>query len=309
MLASFFKKSKPINFLIVGVFMTIYFIIANFFGQNTEYSWQFLTKKIGYLITYILLMVVLNFIVKRNTISKKNTYTILLFGFLTTLCLPVLQANELFIAAFFVLLALRRVISLRSGLEIKKKIFDASLWVVVASLFYPLSILFLILPFVGIFYYALQDFKNLFIPLVAVFCVYFLVTTGYFLVLDTPFYLSQYFVFPSLNLEVYQEADVLIPLMIIGLFTILSLFFFLKELQLTIRKRKPMLFLIFLFFIIGLLIVLLSPQKTGSELIFPFIGVSVIGTIFLEHKGGKILKEITLGILALAVLIIPFVLW
>ena len=153
MLASFFKKSKPINFLIVGVFMAIYFIMANFFKNNEILSWQYIGKKIGYLITYLLVMVILNFIVKRNGISKKNTFTIFIFGIITMLLLPVLKADELFISALFVLLALRRVISLKSGLEIKKKIFDASLWVGVASLFYPLSIYFLILPFVGIFYF------------------------------------------------------------------------------------------------------------------------------------------------------------
>ncbi|MGO1584611.1 DUF6427 family protein [Mesonia sp.] len=309
MLASFFKKSKPINFLIVGVFMTIYFIAANFFRLDEAFSWPLIAEKTGYLIIYLLLMFILNFIVKRNGISKKNSFSILLFGLLTMLLLPVLKASEILVSAFFVLLALRKIISLKSGLEIKKKIFDASMWIAVASLFYPLSLFFLILPFVGIFYYATQDFKNFLIPFVALICTYLLVTAGYLLVLDIPFSLSQFLVIPDLNIAIYQEAYVLIPLIIITLFTLISLFFFLKEMQDTIRKRKAMLFLILLFFIIGLLIVVLAPQKTGAELLFPMLGISMMGVIFLEEKGLKLIKEIALAILILAVLIIPFMLW
>ncbi|MDQ7916553.1 DUF6427 family protein [Mesonia sp. MT50] len=309
MLASFFKKSKPINFLIVGVFMTIYFISANFFRLDEAFSWPLIAEKTGYLIIYLLLMFILNFIVKRNGISKKNSFAILLFGLLTMLLLPVLKASEILVSAFFVLLALRKIISLKSGLEIKKKIFDASMWIAVASLFYPLSLFFLILPFVSIFYYATQDFKNFLIPFVALICTYLLVTAGYLLVLDITFPLSQFLVIPDLNIAIYQEAYVLIPLIIITLFTLISLFFFLKEMQNTIRKRKAMLFLILLFFIIGLLIVVLAPQKTGAELLFPMLGISMMGVIFLEEKGLKLIKEIALAILILAVLIIPFMLW
>lgn len=309
MLASFFKKSKPINFLIVGVFMTIYFVGANFFKSDDSLSWQIITEKIGYLIIYLLLTFILNFIVKRNGISKKNSFAILLFALFTMLLLPVLKASEIFVSAFFILLALRKIISLNSGLEIKKKIFDASMWIAVASLFYPLSLFFLILPFVGIFYYAMQDFKNFLIPIVALICTYLLVTTGYLLVLDQTFPLTQFLLIPDLTIGIYQEAYLLIPLIIIALFTLISLFFFLKEMQSTMRKRKAMLFLIFLFFTIGLLILVLSPHKTGDELLFPILGVSVMGVIFLEQKGLKLIKEIALATLILAVLIIPFALW
>jgi len=309
MLASFFKKSKPINFLIVGVFMIIYFVVANFFKSDDPLSWQFMTEKIGYLIIYLLLTFILNFIVKRNGISKKNSFAILLFALFTMLLLPVLKASEIFVSAFFILLALRKIISLNSGLEIKKKIFDASMWIAVASLFYPLSLFFLILPFVGIFYYATQDFKNFLIPIVALICTYLLVTTGYLLALDQTFPLTQFLIIPDFTIGIYQEAYLLIPLIIIALFTLISLFFFLKEMQSTIRKRKAMLFLIFLFFIIGLLILVLSPHKTGDELLFPILGVSVMGVIFLEQKGLKLIKEIALATLILAVLIIPFALW
>jgi len=309
MLASFFKKSKPINFLIVGVFMTFYFVVANFFISNETFSWQFIAQKTGYLIIYLLLMFILNFIVKRNVISKKNSFAILLFGLLTILLLPVLKANEIFVSAFFVLLALRKIISLKSGLEIKKKIFDASMWIAIASLFYPLSLLFLILPFVGIFYYATQDLKNILIPFVALICTYLLVNTGYLLVLDITFPLSHFLVIPHLNIAAYQQPHIVIPLIISTLFTLISLFFFLKEIQNTISKRRAMLFLILLFFIIGLLIVVLAPHKNGAELLFPVLGISIMGVIFLEQKDLKLIKEIVLATLILSVLIIPFVLW
>jgi hypothetical protein len=46
------------------------------------------------------------------------------------------------------LLALRRLISLQSMKASKEKIFDASLWVFIASLFHFWSILFIVLIFI-----------------------------------------------------------------------------------------------------------------------------------------------------------------
>ena len=57
------------------------------------------------------------------------------------------------------MLALRRLISLQSKLDIKKKLFDAAFWITIATLFYFWSMLFFALVIVALIYYSQNDIK------------------------------------------------------------------------------------------------------------------------------------------------------
>ena len=102
-------------------------------------------KEVWVLLLFIMCMVVLNFIAKRNELTQRNAYKTLLFAAFSCMLFEVLRNDDVIIANFFVLLAMRRVISLRSQRVTTRKIFDASLWIFVASLFYFWAVLFMIL--------------------------------------------------------------------------------------------------------------------------------------------------------------------
>lgn len=287
--------------------MSFYFLVANFFIAEASYSLAEIFSKIGLLIAYLFLMVLINFIVKRNEVTKKNTFTIFLFAVFTVIFLPILQAEEIIIASVFILLALRRIVSLRSGLYVKRKIFDASFWIGIAFLFYPESIWFLILPFIGILFYALQDFKNWLIPFFALMSVFILKTSFNLLVFDQFFNPISYFSYPSLDFTSYHQFSILIPLSVLLAFTLWSLFTYFKTIQKATRKTKYTLYIITITWLLSIFVVIFSNEKNGAELLFFILPVCVIGANYFEQKGEKWLKEILLISLLVLTLIVPFI--
>jgi len=287
--------------------MSFYFLVANFFIAEASYSLAEIFSKIGLLIAYLFLMVLINFIVKRNEVTKKNTFTIFLFAVFTVIFLPILQAEEIIIASVFILLALRRIVSLRSGLYVKRKIFDASFWIGIAFLFYPESIWFLFLPFIGILFYALQDFKNWLIPFFALMSVFILKTSFNLLVFDQFFNPISYFSYPSLDFTSYHQFSILIPLSVLLAFTLWSLFTYFKTIQKATRKTKYTLYIITITWLLSIFVVILSNEKNGAELLFFILPVCVIGANYFEQNGEKWLKEILLISLLVLTLIVPFI--
>lgn len=66
-----------------------------------------------------------------------------------------------------VLLALRRLLSLRTGKDYIKKIFDASFWITISCLIESCSSLFFITIYVSIFLFARHQFRYWFVPIIA----------------------------------------------------------------------------------------------------------------------------------------------
>src|SRR5690606_40814388 len=70
-----------------------------------------------------------------------------------------------------VLLALRRIVSLQTLNESKLKIFDASLWIFIATLFESWTILYFAMVYLAIIWYVSNDYRNWTIPLIALLTV------------------------------------------------------------------------------------------------------------------------------------------
>ena len=135
---------------------------------------------------------VADFIVKRNKMTANNSFTMLFLVLLMVVFPETLIDNNIVICHFFILLATRRLISLRSLKNIKFKIFDATLWIMFSSIFMDWSLLYLLVVFVAIYIYAPKTFKNWLVPFTAIIamaliCYGYLVLTG-----NQTFFLTHY---------------------------------------------------------------------------------------------------------------------
>ncbi|HEU0135898.1 MAG TPA: hypothetical protein VFQ50_01265, partial [Flavobacterium sp.] len=169
MITSLFRKSTPLNYTILIISVLIFFLLFQTGHSDGELTPILLLEKItlGGLIFASLFIV--NFIVKKNGLSKDNSYTIL-FYLLFMLFFPSVMDNiNMILANFFILFALRRLMSLHSLKAHKEKIFDASFWIFVAALFHFWSILFIILVFISIFFHVSRDYRNWLLPFIAFF--------------------------------------------------------------------------------------------------------------------------------------------
>lgn len=306
MFTSFFNKSKPINFLVVGVFMSLYYVLENYVLTSVPVSLSYGLKKFGFLLIYLFLMVLINFIVKRNQVTEKNSFTIVLFALFTVSFSAILENGKVLVSALFILLALRRIISLKSEIAVKNKIFDASFWIALSALFFEWSLLFFVIVYLAILLHAASDYRNWIIPIMAILCVFILYTCFHLLVYDSFFKVLTFFRAPDFNFFNYGEPYILLPLSFMLAFALWIIVDFLLVIKNAARNLKPSLVLVLAIWVISIFVVIFSHTKDGSELLFFIIPTSIIGANYFQRKKEKTFKEVLLIVLAITTLLWPF---
>jgi hypothetical protein len=124
MITSIFKKSTPINYSLMGILMVLFFFLYQFHSATGANSLVVMVQKVGILIILFASLFLSNFIVKKNGLTKNSSYTILYY-FLFLLFFPnILNNINLLLANFFILLSMRRLVSLQTLKAPKEKIFD-----------------------------------------------------------------------------------------------------------------------------------------------------------------------------------------
>jgi hypothetical protein len=297
MITSVFKKSTPLNFSLVVFLIFIFFLIYQIQDLTWTNSALMIFQRVGLLSVLFTSVFISNFVSKKNGMSKDSSYTVL-FYFLFLLFFPsVLDNINLVLANFFVLLALRRLISLQSLTASKEKIFDASLWIFVASLFHFWSIIFIILVFISIMFHVARDYRNWILPFIAFFAVG-IIFTFFSLIFNisgieyinrsvkTSFEIS-YFT------NNYQNAALSIYATV-AIFFVVSMFATLSNRPLLLQSSFKK---IIASFFIGVLIFLVSSNKSNDLLIFTIAPLAIMATAHIELPQVKLKKEMVLVVL------------
>ena len=304
MLTSFFGKSKPVNGIVITLFLILFFTIANFRSWFLDFELLNFLEKFVVLVCLILSVFILNFIAKKNELTQRSAYKILFFAIFSASFFSLLKNHQVIFANLCVLFALRRVISLQTKKVLQRKIFDATFWICIASLFYFWAILFLVVVYAGILYY-LPKAKNWLIPPIALLAVA-LLTQGFHIIAYDQFYsLGEWFQWNYFDYSNYQEPKILIPISIILALALWSLVQFFSVVNKASVSVKPSLNLVLLSLLTAVAVAVFAPTKDGSELIFFFVPLSIIVSIYFERKSDKIFREVLLALLILMPLCIP----
>lgn len=297
MITSVFKKSTPLNLILVVILMLVFFFIVQFQDSSVTNSASLILKK-ALLFTVLLSSVfITNFIAKKNGLSKDSSYTIF-FYFLFLLFFPTIFENtNILLANFFILLALRRLISLQSLKASKEKIFDASLWIFVAALFHFWAILFIFLVFISILFHVSRDYRNWILPFIAFIAVgiIFLFLSTFYSINVSGFIING----AAINLEIdyftnkYQNIA-------FSIYTTVALFFIIS--MVISLPNRPLLLnasfkKIITSFIIGAILFVISPNKSSDLLLFTFAPLAIMATSHIELKQLKLKQEMVLSVL------------
>jgi hypothetical protein len=113
----------------------------------------------------------------KNELTQNNSYSLWIHSCLLVIGVLYSTNVEALTAYLFFLLALRRLLSMRTGHGLVKKIFDASFWIAISTLFYSWSSLLFLIIFISIILYAFANIKYWTIPFIAVSCVALLTFT------------------------------------------------------------------------------------------------------------------------------------
>lgn len=299
MITRFFSTSKPIHFVIIVLLTFAVYMKTRISTADDALSLIFILEQISFYAIILLSFFVLDFLVSKNNLTKNNNYKILLFG-LFLIILPItFQTNNVLIANLFILLAIRRTISLRSNLNVKKKLFDAGFWVGIATLFYFWSILFFSLVFVALIVYSLASVKNWIIPLIGILTVA-VILISYLIIIDYDLIeLSSYLESTSFDFTKYNYLNLILGITILTSLGLWSLFFYIKNLKIKTKRRRRSHVLIINALIISVILVLIVPNKNGSEFIFMFAPLSIIMANYLESIKEGWFAELFIWILIL----------
>ena len=296
MITSLFRKSTPFNYALVALLMLTFFFLYHFQDINGMETLIVILQKTGLFFLLLGSLFLTNFMAKKNGLSRDSTYVVL-FYFLLLLFFPsILNNPNLLLSNFFILLALRRLISLQSLQFPKEKIFDASAWVFIAALFHFWSILFIILVFVSILFHVARDYRIWLLPFLAFFSISVLFLLFAILFDKNAIGILLQSTYADYNIGYftnnYQNGA-------FSIFVAIALFF-LVSLQLTFSSKPIIVHAsykkIIISFFIGVAIFIISPDKSNDLLVFTFASLAIMATSHIETTQVKLQKEIIVSV-------------
>ncbi len=302
MISIIFGKTKPINYIIVLSFLFVFYWYAHFSMFDRIYSLSQIFWQIFILAVLFFSVFVVNFIVKRNKVTGVNSFTILFYGLLMVVFPETLVDPNAILCSFFLLLATRRLISIRSLKDIKFKIFDATIWILVSSLFYDWALLFMILVFAAIYFYEPKNIRNWLVPFAAAFTA--LMITECVLVLsgNEQFFVKHYQFAISLKITHFSYWGHSTKLVLFALVTFVAgILAFVKLGKAGFGKVITMR-LIALSFVIGLVLNVFKLTDNVYPVMVTFFPSVVFMTKYIESLRKANIREIIL----MAAVIIPF---
>jgi hypothetical protein len=293
MLTRFFSHSKPIAFTIISILFTVAFFIENFLSKSVEVSTSFILNKIGLLAVFLFIIFLLNFMVKRNNIHKSNTYAVSIFVFLSIAFPELLRSSEFILSYLFLLLSMRKILSLKTNKNVKQKIFDSGFLLMISILFDPFHLLFLIFIYFGVIMYASQNYRHFIIPLFGI-IVSFVMYTSFILIVENSF----------LNYSIYlpRFSNIENPFtnfkysFLLSLSLLLLLWIIIQFPKIYSRSKlhvSESISLILVFLVVSLAVLLLNETSISVDIIYLIFPLSIlIGNYFQLNSTKKWIKEV-----------------
>lgn len=306
MISSIFGKTKPVNFIILLLFLFLFYWAVQFYLFGLALTDIDILSTGLVLITLLFMVFLVDFVIKRNKLTGTNAYAILYFTLLFVVFPDTLGNPNAIYASFFLVLAMRRLLSIKSLKESKLKIFDAALWICVSSIFYDWALLYLLLVFAAIIIYEPKNIRNWLVVFSAGFC-FLMILYGVLVLMDETSFLNSHYVFDidtkSIQLTEWSGS---ITWSIYAILNIaLALWAFIR-LSKGGGGKVVVMRLIALAFVIGLVVNILVTSENTNAVLLTFFPSVVFITNYLESiKKPKFLESIL--VLSIVVPILVFI--
>ena len=302
MIANFFNQTKPINFLVLSAMTLFLFLLSMRAVLSAEINIMLVAKYGSFCLLSILIVFVLNFIIRKNSLCEDNSYGILFYILFYALFPMAFVNGGIFVSNFLLLFAFRRIYSLRSTLHTREKIFDSAFWIALASFFYVWAIAYVLLLYVAILVFRKMDWRTLLIPLVGLATPIFLLYVFTLAFDDVEGFQSIWTYDYSIDLKPYGERSFLIPLLILLVLTIISILPTTKRALIAKIDFKATWQLLIFHIVIGLSIAMIAPVKDGSEWSFVFFPLSILFANYLQLLNKYWYKEAIIYLFLLLVI-------
>jgi len=293
MISSFFGKTKPINYIVLAILLFLFYFTHVFFKIGNERIDQVIALELLLFVVLLLSLFIINQIVRTERATEPNSYTMLFFLLLIVIFSDELVLQYVIYANFFLLLAFWRILSIRTIRNVKHKIFDASLLITIASLFYDWALVFMLLVFFVIGAYERKTFKNWLVPFLGMATVFILSFTLLKLKGTLGFFEDHYqFSLGLFTTKSFFQVLNIKTLIYLILTVIVSILMFVR-LRNTSGGKLLLLRIVFLIFVLGTGIILFTPAD-ASPVLITFFPAAVFFTNYYEGIKKRRLQEIVL---------------
>ena len=280
MLANFFGKSKPVNFIVLFVLFLVYFSLSLF---SKELSFNLLKELLGFTVVFS----IFNFILAKNKLTFDNSYAFLFFILLIGLFSDVIIINNTFFAFLTTLLFLRKVYSLQSPKNTLHKLFDGGLWLGVSFILEPYSVFFGILLYISIYLHQQYNYQTLLSPLIGFSSVVFLFFTYCFWYDQIQEFYQLFDWSIHYDLKLHLNSKYIFQNVLITFFVLLVIILKSPKALSVLNTFRKNWILTIVNLATSLLIILLTGNNANSELLFVFFPSAIIlanGLELYQHK-------------------------
>ncbi len=295
MLANFFGKSNPVNFIVIfSIFLGFFLVSSISLIPISTIDFSIVLEKVLQLVLFLVFFFFYNFILSKNKLTLYNSYGflifVLLFGFFPD---TMLSRNELFLN-ILVLVYLRRLYSLRSGKDLYKKIFDSGFWLGILFLLAPKMVLFGILLFLSIWLFQKINLRTLLIPCLGFLAPVICYVTYCFWFNQIEEFTASFLWYANYNFELFTDRSILISSIVLGILLIISILIKTpKVISISGSYRKYWILIIFNLFI-AITILVIQNTLNESQFMLLFFPISVILTNWLESIKTPLYKNVFL---------------
>lgn len=304
MISSIFGKTKPINFIILAVFLFLYYWIVQVYLFENDFSVHQIVLETGVLSILLFSVFVVDFITKRNKLTEPNSYAVLFYVLLFVVFPETLTDTNAILCSLLLLLATRRVLSIKSLKDVKLKVFDATLWILSSSLFYDWALIYLLLVFVAIYIYEPKNTRNWFVVLSAAFA-FFMISYTVLILVGIPNFLWEHYNFRIDFSAIYPfnwEASIKISLYII--INLLLAFWAFLALGKSGTGKIITIRLIALSFVLGLLVNVLVLSESTYAIIITFFPCVIFICNYIDAIKKRNVLELTLIVCTIVPLLV-----
>ena len=294
MLANFFGKSKPVNFILITVLFLIYYILDFITRGNFEINLQLFYSFLMLTSLFLLLFFLFNFIISKNKLTRDNSYAFLLFifglGFLETVITEIsIVSTYLVLFLFF-----RRVYSLRTSKIVYQKLFDSGFWLGILFLVSPFYLLYAALMYAAVFFFSKITIRTVLIPIVGCSTPVFLYFTYLFWTDDVSTFYQLFDIVFTIDFSFYNTVYYAIFTLTFAIVTSIALLLRTGKVLSVSNRFKRSWVLLLLHLIISVVFISLVQQKNGTELISFLFPSAIIIANWLQFITKKSLINVVI---------------
>ncbi|MCK0161183.1 DUF6427 family protein [Allomuricauda sp. F6463D] len=293
MISSFFGKTKPINYIVLAIFLFLFYFANVIFQLRGQRLNEFIPLEILLFVALLLAMFIINLIIKTEKATEFNSYAMVFFVLLIVAFSDELIVQNVIFSNFFLLLAFWRILSIKSIRNVKHKIFDASLLISIASLFYDWALVFMLLVFFVIGAYDRKTFKNWLVPFLGMMAIFILTFTVLTLQGSLDYFENHYqFSLGLFTTKSFFQVLNIKTLVYLILTIIVSIAVFIR-LRNVSGGKLLLLRIVFLVFMLGIVLILFNPVD-DSPVLLTFFPASIFFTNYFESIRKRKLQEMIL---------------